>query len=239
MRRLALIDSARVPPLSRAIRTARNTSWTDLSNYSGCTYRNILKAATLKRLRSQILHRSSPRRLQSLCRKGRSKQSCSPCGTNIPACPLTKTTMPALSNPSNDTFFAGKSTLDHPAHELSVDGASNEVEGTRLKSPVNVHKALPPVPPPDSSVFKTAQSASTTTPSFAHSQATTTRPSTASSFSSGRSRSSSKTDFRILTRGLVNPDMAGRNLTLTPVEPDMYLHPTKYDPGNPPKSPKT
>jgi hypothetical protein len=33
--------------------------------------------------------------------------------------------------------------------------------------------------------------------------------------------------------------MAGRNIKLSPVEPDMYLNPAKYDPGNPLKLPKT
>lgn len=122
---------------------------------------------------------------------------------------------------------------------LFLDGVCDEVDGARSKSPVNLYKALPPVPLLDNSISRTPQSASTNSTLFTNSQDTTYRPSTVSSLSSDRSRSSSKTDFRVVARGLLNPETAGLNVILSPVQPDMYLNPAKYDPGDPLKSPRT
>jgi hypothetical protein len=147
--------------------------------------------------------------------------------------------MTAWLAPSNDIALPRRQASNIRSNDLFIDGASDKVGGARSKSPVNINKALPPIPLLERLIPKVPHSASASTQSFACSQDTTNRPSTASSISSGRSRSSSKTDFRITTRCLINPDMAGRNIKLSPVEPDMYLNPAKYDPGNPPKSPET
>jgi hypothetical protein len=147
--------------------------------------------------------------------------------------------MTARSAPSNDITFARLQTSNIHSNNLFIDGVSDKVGGARTESPVNINKALPPVPQLEPSIPRVPHSASSQSPSFAFSQDTTNRPSTASSTCSGRSPSSSKTDFRITTRGLINPDMAGRNIKLSPFEPDMYLNPAKYDPGNPPRSPTT
>jgi hypothetical protein len=177
--------------------------------------------------------------VHSLCHEELPKQQCSSSNTDLLTCTTKATTMTAQSTSSKNSAFEKQQTSSHPSYKLSADGACDEVGGARSKSPLNIHKALPPVPPLDSSISRTPQSASINTPSFAPSQDKTNRPSTACSVSSGRSRSSSKTDFRIITRGLVNPDMAGRKVALSPVEPDMYLNPGKYDPGNPSRSPRT
>jgi hypothetical protein len=168
-----------------------------------------------------------------------SKQQCSSSKRDSVTFLSTVSTMTEWSAPSNDITFARLQMSNIHSNNLFIDGVSDKVGSVRTKSPVNINKSLPPVPQLEPSIPRVPHSASPKTPSFAFSQDTTNRPSTASSICSGRSRSSSKTDFRITTRGLINPDMAGRNIKLSPIEPDMYLNPAKYDPGSPARSLKT
>jgi hypothetical protein len=149
------------------------------------------------------------------------------------------TTMTEQYTPSPDNTSQKQHTLNHPSHSLSANLTRQEVNGARAQSPANIHKALPPVPPFDSSISKPPQSTTTNSSSFADSQYTTHCSSPTSNVSSAKSQNSKKTEFRIITRGLVNPDIASGNTTLSPVQSDMYLNPAKYDPGNPPKSPRT
>lgn len=149
------------------------------------------------------------------------------------------TTMTEQYNPSTDNTSEKKHTLNHPSRFRSTNRARQEVHVARSQSPGNINKALPPVPPFDSSISRPPQSVTTNSSSFAHSQDTTHCPSPASNVSSAQSRSSRKTEFRTITRGLVHPDTAGGSITLSSVQPDMYGNLAKYDPANPPKSPRT
>jgi hypothetical protein len=139
--------------------------------------------------------------------------------------------------PSNDITFARLHTSNIRSNDLFIDGASDEVGGCSvgIASQHQQRHCLLfhswSVQLPNCPIQQVQASCHSRAPKIQ-----TNRPSTASSISPGRSRSSSKMDT---TRGLINPDMAGRNTKLCPVDPDMYLNPTKYDPGNPPKSPKT
>lgn len=171
--------------------------------------------------------------LHSLVHSDQHNKQCSPSQpSSLPDIPST-ITMRAISE--------NHSGPNRPSNNFGFDGVSDRVDvsATRSsppKSPVNLYKALPEAP--GASPARAPLSGRTDTSSFVHSQDTTNRPSTASSVYSGLSHTSSKTKFKVMTRSLVDPE--AERAPASPVyQPDMHLHPSKYDPGNLPKSPRT
>lgn len=133
----------------------------------------------------------------------------------------------------------------HPSDHLSVFRVNNHflgLDGTwdeelDLCRPFNLNKPLPASPGNPgigikqfSSVRGTPLSEQFQDIPVEKSQDTPIRPSTASSVSSNLSTTSSKRDFRGLTRTLVNETMSAHRHDLSPVREAENLSPTKYDP---------
>lgn len=121
----------------------------------------------------------------------------------------------------------------------SFDGAGDEDDASPTMSALDLNKALPPQPL--LSRHKTPASSRAYTPSLTHSDETKTRPSTASTRSSGLSRGSSKKMFHRTAHQLVHPDMAcSRDPSpLGQLDSDRLLVGSKYDPLASPVLPDT
>lgn len=235
---MALFDGSNLPPRIANTQTILYTLENEVSSQSHCRYWTSPATGEITLLQSRILRLRCSGCSCSLCHNIQPKQQCLGSRRDF-IIRIKTTTMIEQYTPSPNNTSEKQHTLNRPSHSLSANLAKQEVNGGRSQSPANIHKALPPVPPFDSSISKPLQSTTTNSSSFSGSQDTTHCSSPTSNVSSAKSRSSKKTEFRIITRDLVNPDIARGNITLSPVQPDMYLNPAKYDPGNPPKSPRT
>lgn len=132
-----------------------------------------------------------------------------------------------------------KSGPRHTIPSYSFDGACDEDDTASTMPVVDLNKALPPQPLPTKN--KTTASPRTDTPSLTHSGESRTRPSTASTGSSGVSRVSSRKRFHRTANELVHPNMANSRgpSPLHELDSDKLLVASKYDPLASPKLPDT
>jgi hypothetical protein len=132
-----------------------------------------------------------------------------------------------------------KSGPKHTIPSYSFDGACDEDDTASTMPVVDLNKALPPQPL--STKNKTPASTRIATPSLTHSGESRTRPSTASTGSSGVSRVSSRKRFHRTANELVHPNMASSRgpSPLHELDSDKLLVASKYDPLASPKLPDT
>ena len=133
---------------------------------------------------------------------------------------------------SSHYCFGLDGSFDVRLYEAPFENSSHTMTGSR--SPVNLHKALPPPPGSLSASTPTSGTTVTSSSSRPHNTKFHSRASSASSLGI-----SSKKDFKYITRGLIHPGCKDLS-ALSPVQdPAMSLEPAKFDPLRSPPPPKS
>ena len=234
-----LVDGTIFRPKSQEDHRLSNNTIENFSLDVGSNSRSSLKTSWIGTPQNRHLRHSWLQRVQSLFQNGLISKQCLPrnhkpkTSSAISRISITPFSHRAMSN-SPDKL----QPPNHSVNQLGLDGARDESDHSKPRSPLNLSKPLPPRP--SNAIPQTPQSHRTRTPSFTHSQDTTNRPSTASSLSSKFSQASSQANFRTLTRRLVKPEMAVQLSDLSSFnESAVSLDPAKYDPLKSPQTPKS